>query len=107
MRSAEMASSPTARLACLAILFITAVIAAPQVTAAAAAPAIRVSANHIVDANGNVVQLRGVNRSGAEYACAEGWGTWDGPTDDETSTGYMLPWTGHAACTPPTADSCL
>src|SRR5436305_8287806 len=92
MRSAEMASSPTARLACLAILFITAVIAAPQVSAAAAAPASSVSGNHIVDANGNIVQLRGVNRSGAEYACAEGWGIWDGPTDDDTSIGYMLTW---------------
>ncbi|HTE84599.1 MAG TPA: glycoside hydrolase family 5 protein, partial [Dehalococcoidia bacterium] len=71
-----MASRQMARLACLAILSATAVIAAPQVSAAAAAPTIRVSGNHIVDANGNIVQLRGVNRSGAEYACAEGWGIW-------------------------------
>src|SRR6266705_6890644 len=92
MRSAEMASSRTATLASLAILFTTAVIAAPQVSAAAAAPTIRVSGNHIVDAHGNVVQLRGVNRSGAEYACAEGWRIFDGPTDNATSIAAMKSW---------------
>jgi endoglucanase len=43
--------------------------------------AISVSANHLVDGAGNVVQLRGVNRSGTQYACVEGWGFFDGPTD--------------------------
>ena len=35
-----------------------------------------------MDANGNPVQLRGVNRSGTQYACAEGWGIFDGPSTD-------------------------
>src|SRR2546422_3166294 len=26
-------------------------------------------------------RLRGVNRSGTEYACAQGWGMFDGPSD--------------------------
>jgi len=56
------------------------------------APKIHVSGNHIVNANGNVVQLRGVNRSGAEYACAEGWGIFDGPTDNATSIAAMKSW---------------
>lgn len=35
----------------------------------------------LVDANGNAVELRGVNRSGTEYACIQGWGIFDGPAD--------------------------
>lgn len=36
----------------------------------------------LVDAQGAPARLRGVNRSGSEYACAQGWGLFDGPTDD-------------------------
>jgi hypothetical protein len=36
----------------------------------------------LVDAQDQPVLLRGVNRSGSEYACAEGLGIFDGPTDD-------------------------
>jgi endoglucanase len=43
---------------------------------------IRVSGNHLVDGSGNVVHLQGVNRSGTEYACVQGWGIFDGPSDD-------------------------
>ncbi|MGO9874952.1 MAG: glycoside hydrolase family 5 protein [Acidimicrobiia bacterium] len=52
-------------------------------TSAAAVPAfaIRVSGNHLVDARGVAVQLHGVDRSGTEYACVQGWGIFDGPHD--------------------------
>ncbi len=43
---------------------------------------IRVSGNHLVDGSGNAVHLHGVNRSGTEYACVQGWGIFDGPSDD-------------------------
>lgn len=40
---------------------------------------LHVSGNRIVDKHGQQVFLRGVNRSGTEYACAQGWGIFDGP----------------------------
>ncbi len=36
--------------------------------------------NRLVDARGRTVILRGVNRSGTEYACIQGWGMFDGPS---------------------------
>jgi len=42
---------------------------------------LRVSGNQLVDGNHNVVHLQGVNRSGTEYACVQGWGIFDGPND--------------------------
>ena len=45
------------------------------------APGLHVQGNRLVDAGGHVVRLRGVDRSGAEYACAQGRGIFDGPTD--------------------------
>ncbi|HEV2362127.1 MAG TPA: hypothetical protein VGS21_10535 [Acidimicrobiales bacterium] len=41
---------------------------------------IRVKGNELVDGTGTVVHLRGVNRSGTEYACIQGWGIFDGPS---------------------------
>jgi len=38
--------------------------------------------NELVDASGGAIQLHGVNRSGTEYACIDGWGIFDGPSDD-------------------------
>jgi len=37
--------------------------------------------NQIVDQNGKPLRLLGVNKSGTEYACAQGWGIFDGPFD--------------------------
>jgi len=42
---------------------------------------IRVSGNQLVNGNGDAVHLQGVNRSGTEYACVQGWGIFDGPND--------------------------
>lgn len=43
---------------------------------------IHVSGDRLVDQNGAPIQLRGVNRSGTEYACVQGFGIFDGPSDE-------------------------
>ncbi|MET8771124.1 cellulose binding domain-containing protein [Streptomyces sp. NPDC004658] len=45
-------------------------------------PALRVSGNKLVDADGTPRRLLGVNRSGGEFMCVQGYGIWDGPVDD-------------------------
>jgi Cellulase (glycosyl hydrolase family 5) len=61
---------------------------------AAGLPGISVSGNRLVDANGNTVILHGVNRSGSEYACIQGWGIFDGPnlTNDDSQVPLMKSW---------------
>lgn len=46
------------------------------------APALHVSGNRLVDAGGTTRRLLGVNRSGGEFMCVQGYGIWDGPVDD-------------------------
>ena len=43
---------------------------------------LHVAGNELRDAANNRVFLHGVNYSGAEYACIQGWGIFDGPSDD-------------------------
>jgi endoglucanase len=38
--------------------------------------------NQLLDGNNQTVHLQGVNYSGTEYACIQGWGIFDGPSDD-------------------------
>ncbi|WP_329332759.1 cellulase family glycosylhydrolase [Streptomyces sp. NBC_00663] len=47
-----------------------------------APPALKVSGNKLVDADGTTRRLLGVNRSGGEFMCVQGRGIWDGPVDD-------------------------
>lgn len=54
---------------------------AKAVSRGAAARGLRVSGNRLLDRNGRVVRFHGVNRSGTEYACVQGWGIFDGPND--------------------------
>ncbi|MGW4733787.1 cellulose binding domain-containing protein [Streptomyces shenzhenensis] len=46
------------------------------------APALHVSGNKLVDADGTAHRMLGVNRSGGEFMCVQGYGIWDGPVDD-------------------------
>jgi hypothetical protein len=65
--------------------------AAVSTAASTGAPTVRVVGNQLVDGAGNDIRLLGVNRSGAEYACAQGWGIFDGPNDD-ASVAAMASW---------------
>jgi len=47
---------------------------------------LHISGNQLLDASGNVVRFHGVNRSGAEFACIQGYGIFDGPADDASVT---------------------
>ncbi len=74
---------------------------------------VAVSGNRLVDGRGNTIRLLGANRSGTEYACAEGWGIFDGPSDAASAaamaawrmTAVRVPlnegcWLGHPALDP-------
>jgi endoglucanase len=53
---------------------------------------LRVRGHQLVDGpgGGHVVQLRGVNRSGLEYACIKGWGFFDSPHPDQIDDPAMI-----------------
>ncbi|MEU1944464.1 glycoside hydrolase family 5 protein [Streptomyces sp. NPDC059474] len=55
---------------------------AAPVAPAAAPPKLRASGNKLVDENGATRRLLGVNRSGGEFMCVQGYGIFDGPVDD-------------------------
>jgi len=80
---------------------------------AAAAPDLRVRGNELIDGSGHghVVQLRGVNRSGLEYACIEGWGFFDSPhpnrIDGPAMVAAMESWDINAVRVPVNEDCWL
>lgn len=63
------------------------------VAMAQAAPVriLTVQGNHLVNAQGHVTRLLGVDRSGSEYACEQGWGIFDGPSS-AGSVAAMASW---------------
>ena len=52
-----------------------------ETSEAASAFAVHVQNNHLVDADGNVLRLLGISRSGSEYMCVGGYSVFDGPVD--------------------------
>lgn len=61
--------------------------------------ALQVEGNRLVDSLGHTVLLRGVDRSGTEYACAQGWGLFDGPSDS-ASVAAIASWHSNAVRVP-------
>ncbi len=59
--------------------------------ASASASGLHVSGNRILDQSGKPVVFQGVNRSGTEYACVQGWGIFDGPSSPH-SIAAMARW---------------
>jgi len=70
------------------------------------APELSVSGNTFVDAAGETVRLRGVNRSGGEFACVQGNGVWDGPMD-AASVAAIRSWNANAVRVPLNSDCWL
>src|SRR5947208_10564247 len=72
----------------------------------AGTPGVHVQGNQLVDSSGRLVRVRGVNRSGAEYACAQGWGIFDGPSDS-ASVQAIASWNTNAVRVPLNEDCWL
>lgn len=70
------------------------------------APKLKVSGDTFVDAAGTAVRLRGVNRSGGEFACVQGNGIWDGPMD-AASVAAIKKWNVNAVRVPLNSDCWL
>ncbi len=68
--------------------------------------AVSVVGNQLVDAAGRPLVLHGVNRSGTEYACVQGWGIFDGPSDD-ASVAAIASWDANAVRIPLNEDCWL
>jgi len=73
--------------------------AAPPASRAGTAPQLQVSGNELVDAGGAQVVLHGVDRSGTEYACVQGFGIFDGPHHQASITA-MAKWDVNAVRVP-------
>jgi len=52
---------------------------------------LRVQGTQIYNGQGEMIRLRGASRSGSEFACVQGWGIFDGPTDN-TSIQAITTW---------------
>ncbi|MFE4580706.1 cellulase family glycosylhydrolase [Streptomyces chartreusis] len=62
-------------------------------------PALHVAGNKLVDADGTTRRLLGVNRSGGEFMCVQGYGIWDGPVDD-AAIGAIADWNANTVRIP-------
>ncbi|MGW9438747.1 cellulase family glycosylhydrolase [Streptomyces sp. NPDC055607] len=71
----------------------------PPPIPASGAPELGVVGNELVDQNGAVRRLLGVNRSGGEFMCVQGHGFFDGPVDD-ASIGAIADWKANAVRIP-------
>src|SRR4051794_30583859 len=81
--------------------------ARPAHMAQAAAPSgLHVLGNQLVDSTGQPVRLLGVDRSGTEYACIQGWGIFDGPSD-AASVQAIAAWHTNAVRVPLNEDCWL
>jgi len=81
----------------------------PAIPVAQASPAptgLHAAGNQILDGSGQVIRLRGVNYSGSEYACIQGWGIFDGPSD-AASVQEMVTWKVNAVRVPMNEDCWL
>lgn len=67
---------------------------------------LHVQGNQLVTKNNSIVHLMGVDRSGTEYACVQGWGIFDGPSNT-ASIQAMRTWHVNAVRIPLNEDCWL
>jgi hypothetical protein len=96
------------------VVLTTAGVLAHLGASASVAISVQVVGNHLVDATGATMQLRGVDRSGTEFACtgdsgSDGWSTLDTPGDvtDQQSVAAMASWDINAVRIPLNEDCWL
>lgn len=102
--AADSASTGAATFTVASPGYTSAAVALTEV-ASSAPPQLHVSGNKLVNASGSQVILHGMNRSGAEYACVQGWGFFDGPVD-EASILAMKSWSHVTAVRVPVNEAC-
>jgi hypothetical protein len=78
----------------------------PEAQASPAPTGLHAVGNRIVDGAGQTVRLRGVNYSGTEYACIQGWGIFDGP-NNLASVQAIASWKANAVRLPLNEDCWL
>jgi endoglucanase len=81
-------------------------IARASASSTTSSPAVSVQGNQLVTASGGPIRLLGVDRSGTEYACAQGWGIFDGPSD-RASIAAIASWHVNAVRVPLNEDCWL
>ena len=74
-----------------ALVVLVSFLAPTALAPAAPTRTLTVQGDHLVNAQGRVTRLLGVDRSGTEYACEQGWGIFDGPSN-EVSVSAMASW---------------
>ena len=107
---------PCSRIACGVVLTMMIALVVPGLFAAGPVPAVsaalsaptglHVVGQQLLDGANNPIILRGVNRSGTEYACIQGWGFFDGPSD-LASVQAIAAWRANAVRIPLNEDCWL
>jgi endoglucanase len=98
--AADSSSTGAATFTASASGWTAATITATETTAStSSAPQLHVSGNKLLNAAGQQVILRGVDRSGTEYACVQGNGIFDGEVDQAAVTA-MKSWGVNAVRVP-------
>ncbi len=90
----------------LALMLCLTAIALNAGCSAPARPALQVSGHVLIDAAGKPIRLLGVDRSGTEYPCIQGWGLIDGPTSPQEIS-VMAAWGINAVRLPLNEDCWL
>lgn len=80
--------------------------ASPARAATSTTVSVRVQGNQLVNPAGAPMRLLGVNRSGTEFACVQGWGLFDGPSD-AASIAAIAGWQVNAVRVPLNEDCWL